>query len=397
MSNIKTILMPEMLEYHSKLLEAAFAYGGYHVVFLTNKDSLKINAIKYMNNDFFYPAVLIVGQLIAALNQGLYDSHEVAFMEPQTDGACRAGNYYYAIKNALKKAGYEHVPVLSLNVNGEIKQKEFSVNLKMIWAALAAVCYGDMLMHCLQQTLPYEINVGDSKTLYDKWEEKLITDIKSGKSLSKKSMYKMMQTIVMDFDEIKRNSITKKRIGITGELYIKYSYLGNHNVEKYLDSIDCCHSMVGFINYVLYVIDGESFKQQVQKGSSPLFEKAVQMLMGIVESRQNDMITILNNASNIENISSYNEIKAGVDKYISYGCVTGDGWLIAAEVIDLIKHGYQKILILHPFGCLVSHVCGRGIVKSIKEDFPDISIHTIEYDYDSSETLRENRIMLAIY
>lgn len=404
MRKTHTIYMPDMLGYHNAFLKAAFARAGYHLEIMSKDKGLEKYSLPYISGDYCLPAVLILGQMFATIESGEVDTDKIAFLEPQTGGACRAGNYYNSMIMSLKKAGYGNIPVISLNAYGQEKHPGFSITPALIRGAVAAICYGDLLMTLLQQVRPYEKESGTTQKCYDVWERRLVEDIRKGKNLSKIGRKKRYQEIVASFSRIKRqpyqentqdNKKCKKiRVGITGEIYIKFSKIGNDNLEKFLQEHNCDYRMGGFINYVIYIVNSER-ENQCLKGAPSVLLKIIDNLRRYLEKLQKDINEAIVNGG-FQADASFSKLQKLAEPIIAKGCNTGDGWLIAGEVADLVEQGYEHILIVHPFGCLVSHVCERGIMKKLHNAYPNVNIQTIEYDYDTSKTLRESRLMLAL-
>lgn len=394
MKKTHTIYMPDMLGYHNAFLQAAFARAGYRLRIMKEDKGLVNYSLPHVSGDYCLPAICILGQMFATIESGKVNHKKIAFLEPQTGGACRAGNYYNSMIKSLKKAGYGHIPVISLNVYGEEKHKGFSITPSLLRGAVAAVCYGDLLMTLLQQVRPYEKEEGATQRCYDMWEKRLVKYIRNGKHISGKSRKKLYQDIVLSFGQIKREKCNKTKVGIAGEIYMKFSRVGNDNLEKFLQEQGCDYRMGGFINYVIYLVNGER-QNQCLKGASPAVIKIIDGLMSYLMKLQDDVNIAISKGGFCPD-ASFKELRRLAKPIISKGCNIGDGWLIAGEVADLIEQGYNHILMVHPFGCLVSHVCERGIMKNLHKVYPKANIQTIEYDYDTSKTLRESRIMLAL-
>lgn len=396
MKKTHTIWLPDMLHYHNALLQAAFARCGYRLEILPEYDHLAKYPLPYISNDYCYPSILILGQVLAFIRSGDCDIHHAAFMEPQTGGACRAGNIYHSMIQCLQKIGFPQVPVISLNAFGAEKHRGFSITPRLLFAAVAAVCYGDLLMTLLQQTRPYEAKEGEAKRCFGKWMDILAEDLESGRYISRAKRKERYKEIVEDFDKIPIQERKRKKVGITGEIYMKFSPIGNAHLENYLEQAGYAYRMGGFVNYAIYVVDGELEKACMQ-GAGRMQKKAYQAVLSYLKRIQKDLYDAVASSCICRPDALFDEMKANAVKFLNSGCCTGDGWLIAGEVIDLISQGYGHILILHPFGCLVSHVCIRGILKKLHAAFPGVTIQAVEYDYDSSKALRESRIMLGLY
>lgn len=395
MKGTHTILMPDMLHYHNELLQAAFASCGYRMEILPEEKNLPEYSLPYISSDYCLPAVLILGQILAAVRSGRFDPDQIAFMEPQTGGACRAGNYYNSIIESLKRAGYSQIPVISLNAFGKDKHEGFTITPKLLFSAIAAVCFGDLLMTLYQQVRPYESKKGEAKACWERWNRKLCGDIKNGKNISRKRRRELYRQIVSDFAGILMEERKLRRVGITGEIYIKFSPIGNEHLEQFLQEQNCAYRMGGFVNYAIYIVDSEREDQRLH-GAGRVVLKAYDTVIRYLSRIQHDINQSIAEGSRFLPDADFAKMKKMAAPVIDSGCHTGDGWLIAAEVADLVEKGYESILILHPFGCLVSHVCERGIMKKLHDRYPNVNIQTVEYDYDSARALRESRILLGI-
>lgn len=393
MQKTHTIYMPDMLHYHNDLLCAAFAYGGYKLKIVPEHSTLSKYAFSTIGKDYCTCATYIVGNLLTMLEAEGFDVDHTAFLEPQAGGACRAGNYYNLIINCLKKAGYEQIPVLSLNAHGLEKHSGFTINPKMVFGALAAVCYSDLLMLLVQQIRPYEINKGETDKLHRYWLDKLYDEISTGKALINRK--KTYCKIINDFKSIATDrSISKKKVGIVGEIYIKFSPIGNNKLEKFLMDQDCEYRQGGFLNYCAYVVYTEMKSMELQ-GSVKAVLTAYQKVINILSSQQAAINECLD-AEGFTHDASFDELLKYATGILSEFYNIGDGWLIAGETVDLIKQGYDRVLMVHPFGCLVSHVAERGVLKKVHDLYPDAVVSSVEFDYEQSVALRESRIMLAI-
>lgn len=393
MQKTHTIYMPDMLHYHNDLLCAAFKYGGYNLAIVPEYTTLSKYAFSTIGKDYCTCATYIVGNLLTMLESGDYDTNHIAFLEPQAGGACRAGNYYNLIINCLKKAGYSHIPVLSLNAHGLEKHSGFTINPRMFFGALAAVCYSDLLMLLVQQIRPYEINKGETDALHQSWLGRLSEDISHGRCLvNKKNIYR---EIVNSFKAIPTDrSKLKKKIGIVGEIYIKFSPIGNNKLEKFLANQDCEYRQGGFLNYCAYVVYTEMKSNQLQgsiKAVLSAYQKAINLLSG-----QQAVINECLEEGGFSHDAPFSELLSYSEGILSKFYNIGDGWLVVGETVDLIKQGYDRVLMVHPFGCLVSHVAERGVLKKLHELYPQAGIHSVEFDAEQSAALRESRIMMAI-
>lgn len=390
-----TILLPDMLHYHNALLQAAFASCGYRVEILPEEKNLPAYSLPCISSDYCFPTVLIIGQVLAALQSGQFQANQIAFMEPQTGGACRAGNIYNLMIACLKKAGYSQIPVISLNAFGKEKHAGFTITPKLLLGAIAAVCFGDLLMTLYQQVRPYECRTGEAKRCWERWNRKVCKDILAGKNIFGKKRRERYRQIVRDFAGIPVKDRKIRRVGITGEIYIKFSPVGNEHLEQFLEEQGCAYRMGGFINYAIYTVDSDLENRKLC-GAGPMERRAYEAVIRYLIRMQQDINRSVAEGNRFLPDADFTEMKEMAAPVISRGCHTGDGWLVAAEVSDLAEKGCESILIVHPFGCLVSHVCERGIMKKLHERYPHVNIQTVEYDYDSAHALRESRILLGI-
>lgn len=395
MRQTHTIFLPDMLGYHNELLKAAFAGAGYRLEIMSEETGLADGSLPYISGDYCYPTILILGQMLATVKSGKWETEKIAFMEPQAGGACRAGNIYDLMIETLKRAGYGNIPVISLNAFGEEKHEGFFITPALLLRAAAAVCYGDLLMTLLQQVRPYERKKGTANACYLRWQRKLANDIKSGRHLSRRERKKWYREIAASFSQIKTEKRKLAKVGIAGEIYIKFSKLGNEQLEDFLQLHNCDYRMNGFVNYIIYIVDSERQNRQLG-GASPALIRFLDFLIHYLEGLQEDMSQALQERG-FQADADFRELLEMAEPIVARGCNTGDGWLIAGETADLIKKGCDHILIVHPFGCLVSHVCERGILKKLHAAYPDVAIQTIEYDYDTAKTLRESRVLLGIH
>ena len=392
MRKTHTIYMPQMIHYHNDLLCAAFGYAGYDLRVVPEQKDYCKETFSTINKDYCTCATGIVGNLLSFLKSNPELADHIAFLEPQAGGACRAGNYYNLIIECLKKSGFPQVPVLSLNYHGLEKHSGFKINAKMVAAAVASVCYSDLLMVLTQQIRPYEVNAGETEALRGKWLRKLEHDLRNGRNILSRT--KVYQAIIEDFKKIPIVPRELKKVGIVGEIYIKYSPIGNEHLEDFLSAHGCDYRQGGFINYCIYVVYSE-MKLMELNGKNKALIAGYQKVINFICRAQETINSLLTKAGykHDRNFYELENLKGNIlcDYYN-----IGDGWLMTAEIIDLIEQGYDKIMIVHPFGCLVSHVGGRGVIKAIKERYPNAHITSVEYDYEQSKALRESRILLAI-
>ena len=393
MRKTHTIYMPDMLHYHNDFLVAAFSLGGYKLAVVPEYQQIPMELLSMVNSSYCTCAMDIIGNLMAHLRQPNLDLSKIAILEPQAGGACRAGNYYDLIIQCVKKCGY-NIPVLSLNFKGSESHPGFKITPMMFFGAAAGVCYGDLLMALFQQIRPYEKEKGETKRTYDKWVKSLSKDIASRRNLFFRE--KKYQEIIDDFLKIPRYDREEKklkRVGISGEIYVKCSPIGNRHLEDFLYENGMEYRMEGFLNYCTYVVYTE-MKSAELSGASKAVLKVYSFVMNyMIKVHAQVRKALLRNGFVAD--GRFEDMQKKAAPILSEYYNIGDGWLVMAEAMDMIEQGYDRILIVHPFGCLVSHVAERGVLKKLRQLYPDANINTIEYDYDQSNTLRESRILLA--
>ena len=395
MKRTHTILIPSMLPWHFKLLRAALVSCGYKAEVLENTDrSVVETGLKYINNDICYPALLVVGQFINALESGKYDVNKVALIMTQTGGGCRASNYIHLLRKGLEQAGYGHVPVISFNLAGMEKQPGFELNFKMIRRMLAAVVYGDVLMYLTNKTRPYEAVVGEADGLAKNWLEKLEGIFQNGKGQTFDSIHCLASDIAKDFAKLRLLAKEKIKVGVVGEIYIKYSALGNNYLESFLQKQNCEYMLPGLMSFVMYGADTHLTDYKLYGGSFMKYGTA-KAAMWYLKRLESAMLKALEH-SPFKAPASYEETKAMAKGVIGYGSNMGEGWLLTAEMIELAKSGYNNIICAQPFGCLPNHIAGRGMINKIKELVEEANILPIDYDASASKVNQENRIKLML-
>ncbi len=391
-----TILMPNMLPVHFTMLRDVFESYGYKAVILDNMGAqVAVEGLKYVHNDTCYPALLVIGQMIDALNSGKYDLSKTAVMITQTGGGCRASNYIHLLRKALKKAGYENVPVISLNLSGLEKGSSFKLTLPMLVKFIMALCYGDLIMLMNNQTTPYEINKGDSQKIVDKWTKKLSEQFRDGKGWTSKAMRANMTEVAEDFDNIPVKIIPKVKVGVVGEIYVKYSALANNGLEEFLASQDCEVNVPGIMNFIQFKIDNRIEDVNLYGGST-IKKFICRKLLGIFTNIEKIMHDILDKHPRFVKPATYAELKEMVNGIIGYGSKMGEGWLLTAEMVELTRTGYGNIVCAQPFGCLPNHIVGKGMIRKLRSLYPEANIVPIDYDPGATRVNQENRIKLML-
>ena len=396
MRKTHTIYMPDMLHYHNDLIKAAFRFAGYKLDVVPEYRELTQSVYKTVNPDYCTCAIGIVGNLLTMAEDPRFAGKPIAFLEPQMGGACRAGNYYELIISSLQRCGHGEIPVLSLNLKGQEKQPGFRINGRMLFASLAAICLSDMLMSLLLQLRPYEKHPGETDALYRKWITRLEQELRKGQHLFfRRALYRQIcaEFAAIELDEAKRGTL--KKVGIVGEIYIKFSPIGNRHLEDLLRDNNCEYRLGGFFNYCIFVLYTDMVSARLN-GKIKALLAGYQAAIDVLDRMQMRMHRVMEEYG-FTHDASFHELKGNAKNIISEDYVIGDGWLIAGETVDHIRKGYDRVLAVHPFGCLVSHVGTRGTLGRIRELYPGAGVHSIEYDYDQSEAMRESRILLALH
>ena len=390
-----TILIPQMAPIHFELIEAAVSSCGYHVKLLRECTPKTVETgLKYVNNDACYPSILVTGQMIEALQSGEYDLNKTALIMSQTGGGCRATNYIGFIRKALKDAGLGHIPVISFNIVGMEKMPGFKLTVPLVEKLLKCVVYGDLLQKMLTKNRAYEVNKGETQKLYEKWMEKckkLLT--KSTNKEFKQSIYDM----VNDFEKIELDtSIQKPKVGIVGEVLIKYHPFGNNFVANLLEQEGAEVILPDFMGFAKFMCTHKiTFNNllNTNKTSSKIMKFAIK-LIDILE--KDTKIALANSKKDYLPPCDIWHLEDKVKDILSIGNQTGEGWFLTAEMIEYIEHDIPNIVCVQPFACLPNHVVGKGVIKTIREKYPEANISPIDYDPGASEANQTNRIKLLM-
>ena len=389
-----TILLPNMAPIHFNILQNVFTHYGYKSELLnTTGPEIAQTGLKYVHNDTCYPALLVIGQFIHALQSGKYDVHKTALMITQTGGGCRASNYIFLLRKALKKAGFEFVPVISLSFGME-HNSGFSLSIPLIRRFVGGLVYGDQLMLLSNQTKPYEVNKGESMALVEDWSKKISQMLIDGRGYTLEELDENLQKITKSFSKIELNKVPKVKVGIVGEIYVKYSKMANTGLEDFLAEQDCEVCVPGLMGFAAFKVDNRIEDIKMFGGNS-IKLKVCQMLLNYVKKVERLMIEAAKKYG-FEPPHEYAHTKELVKGVIGYGSKMGEGWLLTAEMLELAETGYENIVCTQPFGCLPNHINGKGAIRKIKEIKPNANIVTIDYDPGAPKVNQENRIKLML-
>ncbi len=391
-----TILVPQMLPMHFALLIRVLENEGYKLEMLnTYGKSILDYGQKYVHNDACFPAVLVIGQLIDAVKSGKYDPHKVALVITQTGGGCRASNYIHMLRKALTRAGLEYVPVISLNMSGLEKNPGFKLTLGFIRKAVFAIFYGDILMNVANQVRPYEVTAGDAQKAIDECMDMLLEQMNHGKGLSYKSMNANFRKIIDRFQSIPVRDEEKVRVGVVGEIYVKYSPLGNNNLEQFLLDEGAEPVVPGLADFVIFKIFNREVDVDIYGGK--WIKKVICRLFAkYIKRHQRAMINALKESGRFRAPGDFDDLHHYIQGYLGDGNKMGEGWLLTAEMLELIHTGVPNIVCAQPFGCLPNHIVGKGMIRRLKDDYPWSNIVAIDYDPGATKINQENRIKLML-
>lgn len=394
MKKTHTILVPDMLPIHFRLLISILRHSGYHCELLQTATRAVVDeGLKNVHNDTCYPALLVIGQFMEALKSGRYNPDKVALLITQTGGGCRASNYIHLLRKAVNEQ-FPQVPVISLNFSGLEKDSDpgWRITPAIFLKFLYAVLYGDLLMITANQCRPYELKKGETDALLKKWQRRLEKAFRSGAFLHTKKLYR---EILEDFAAIPRTKRNKIRVGIVGEIYVKYSPLANNHLEDYLLEEGCEPVIPSLLEFIMYcavstAVDGKLYH---------FFDKSVffnGLGYRLIYALQKQQIAVMKKHGVFEPPHDFEMLRNRADRYISQGVSMGEGWLITAEMAALVESGTENIICTQPFGCLPNHIVAKGMMRVIKNAYPDANITAIDYDPGATRVNQENRVKLML-
>ena len=388
-----TILAPQMSPIHFRLVQQAFRYSGYDFVVLDAVDPMAIETgLKYVNNDACYPSILVAGQMIAALQSGKYDVNKTSLMVTQTGGGCRATNYIGFIRRALADAGLSQVPVISLSAQGFESNPGFKITPSLLIRAMRALVLGDLLMRVLYRTRPYEKVPGSANALYEKWNGKCELSLKS---LSHLKFRKLIKGIVRDFDRLPLVPVKKPRVGVVGEILVKFHPTANNDIVNVIEREGAECVMPDLMDFFFYTFSTGIFRHQ-ELAFPKKTEKNARRLVSMLELFRGYMKKQLRKSHRFEPPHLIYDMMKGVDDIVQLGNITGEGWFLTAEMVELIHSGCPSIACVQPFACLPNHVTGKGMIKELRRRYPEANISAVDYDPGSSEVNQLNRLKLLL-
>ena len=392
-----TIIAPEILPVTATMLIKLMEFEcGYHVELQTNQSKKVIETgLKYVHNDMCYPAILSIGQLIEAVESGRYDPHKVALMITQSGGGCRASNYIHLLRKALERAHLEFIPVISLNLSGLDKNPGFKVTLGLARKAVFAMMYGDLIVHLANQCKPYEVHAGETDALVNHWIDKIVALFRKNEGLWFGPMRVLMEEILADFKKIERAGPAKPRVGVVGEIYVKYSPFGNNNLESFLLKEGAEVVVPGVTDFLIFKGNNRYVDVDLY-GGSKIKKSAMWIFQWFIIKCQDIMIDVIEKDGTFRAMSHFADLQELVKGYLGCGNKMGEGWLLTAEMLELIHSGTNNIVCTQPFGCLPNHVAGKGMMRRLKDDYPNSNIVAVDYDPGATKINQENRIKLML-
>ena len=390
-----TILCPQMSPIHFDLLAPAISAFGYNVVLLDNDDRRAVDmGLKYVNNDACFPSLCTIGQVMDALLSGKYDLNRTAIFMSQTGGGCRASNYIGFIRRALEKAGMGHIPVISVNVGNMEQNPGFKVTIPMAIKAIQATVYGDVMMRCLYATRPYEKVPGSAEQLHKKWRA-ICTKAVSKRNPAMNEYRRIVRAIVKDFDELPRRPVKKPRVGVVGEILVKFSPLANNHIVDLLEREGAEAVMPDLLDFMYYSFYNLNFKAE-NLGFSKKGAFLCNVGIKLMDWFRADAKVALRKSKHFTEPGDIRHMAEMSSKFVSLGNMTGEGWFLTGEMLELIESGVKNIVCTQPFGCLPNHVVGKGVIKQLRASYPDANIIAVDYDPGASEVNQLNRIKLML-
>ena len=394
-----TILVPNMLPVQLGLMCRLMKNFGYNMELLhTEGPNIAEQGLRNVHNDTCYPALLVIGQLLDAIESGKYDIHKIALILPQTGGGCRASNYIHLMRKALVKNGYGFIPVISLNFSGLETDANpgFKLTKTMLIQVAYALLIGDLIMMVANQCRPYEVVPGSTDKAIEICMNAVTARFTGDRMVSYREVKHLYRYVLTAFGKIRLDKSKKKKlVGIVGEIYVKFSPLGNNRLEEFLLGEGCEPVLPGLMDFCLYsiynsVIDHELYGRSASRAA--VYKFVYQFMLG----KQADIIKLMKKDGNFRPPMPFDEVRKNAQGIIGQGVKMGEGWLLPAEMVELISEGVNNIVCTQPFGCLPNHIAGKGMIRKIREVYPQANIVAVDYDPGASKINQENRIKLML-
>ncbi|NLK74447.1 MAG: 2-hydroxyacyl-CoA dehydratase [Clostridiales bacterium] len=393
MRKTHTILAPQMAPIHFELVQEAARCSGYQLEVLPAIDREAIDeGLRYVNNDACYPAIIMIGQLIKALKSGKYDLDNTSVIITQSGGGCRATNYMAFLKLGLRQAGFGHIPIISLNVVGLDPQPGFKLSLGMLNRCIMAIVYGDLLTKVLYRTRPYERFAGSSELLYEQWKNKAKENIRNG---NRREFSNIIRGIVREFEQLELLNVEKPKVGIVGEILVKYHPTANNDIVSIIEQGGAEAVVPDLMDYFLYSTYNSRFKFKYLAGKK-LTMRLCNIASSYINSYRKVVMEELSKSSRFHPPTPIDKLAEMASSVLSLGNQTGEGWLVTAEMLEFIEQGTKNIICVQPLACLPNHVAGKGMFKPVKDLYPEANIVPIDYDPGISNVNQLNRIKLML-
>ena len=391
-----TILCPQMSPMHFAFLEPAFRSEGYKLEILSNDNKRSVDVgLKYVNNDACYPSLMVVGQIMEAILSGKYDTDKIAVVITQTGGGCRASNYIGFIRRALKKAGYSHIPVISVNLSGLEGNPGFKLTPSLVIRSMYAIVFGDIFMKCVYRLRPYEAVKGSVNAMHEKWQ-KVCVDFLSSKHTSRRKFKQLCRDIIADFDRnIELTDVKKPRVGVVGEILVKFLPAANNYLVELLESEGAEAVVPDLLDFLLYCFYNQNFKVEklgFKKSKATIANIGIRVL----EWLRSPATKAFAQSRHFDPPAKIQHLGKMADEIVSLGNQTGEGWFLTGEMLELIHSGAPNIVCTQPFACLPNHVVGKGVIKELRRLYPQSNIVAIDFDPGASEVNQLNRIKLML-
>ena len=391
-----TILCPQMSPIHFELIEPAMRACGYNLVVLPNDNRRAVDfGLKYVNNDACYPSLFVVGQIMEALDSGKYDLNHTAVLMSQTGGGCRASNYVGFIRRALTKAGMGQIPVVSVNMSGLEENPGFKMDLKLITRAAYAIVFGDVMMRCVYRMRPYELKKGMVEAKHLKWKHICTEFLTKTNGLNLPKVQRLAVQMIRDFDAIPIREERRPRVGIVGEILVKYAPAANNYLVDLLEQEGAEATVPDLMGFMLYCFYNQVYKAE-NLGTSKKTARKSTLGIHAIEAALKPIYRAYEKSVHFDAPASIYDLVKFAEPIVSIGNETGEGWFLTGEMVELIKDGVENIVCIQPFGCLPNHVVGKGVIKAIRREYPLANIAAIDYDPGASEVNQLNRIKLML-
>ena len=391
-----TILCPQMSPVHFDMLEPALNSCGYKVVILPNDNRKAVDyGLKYVNNDACYPSLFVVGQIMEALDSGKYDLNKVAVLMSQTGGGCRASNYVGFIRRALAKAGLEQIPVISANLSGLEENPGFKIGFKALSRCAVGLVFGDVMMKCIYRMRPYEKHKGSVERVHQKWLKRCTRFLIEMRGVNIPMVYRFCREMIREFDRVPIYEERKPRVGIVGEILVKYAPAANNHLVELLEHEGAEAVVPDLMGFMLYCFYNQVYKAE-NLGTSKRTAFVCSAAIHLIETLLKPINREYAKSRHFEPSASIFELVKYAEPVVSIGNETGEGWFLTGEMVELIKSGVPNIVCIQPFGCLPNHIVGKGVIKQIRKLYPEANIAAIDYDPGASEVNQLNRIKLML-